>query len=116
MSGRRCTDSRARTLVTGVLLVAGGAALWAGARGWYSLEEASSWWPLIALWPAVDAFTAPPPARRIFAGLVWVTAAASLVALNLGFIHLRLADTIAVVFVVAGARLTYVAWMRRRVS
>ncbi len=116
MSVPRSANARAQTVVTGVMLLVSGAVLWAGARGWYSIEQAWAWWPLGLLFPAVHRLTAPPPERRVFGGLAWLAAAAVLVAVNLGTVDLRLSDAVAIIFIIAGARLTYVAWMRRRTS
>lgn len=116
MSRGRCAGGRANTVVTGVMFLVSGAVLWAGARGWYSFEQSWAWWPLGFLFPAVHKLTASPPERSVVGGLAWLGLAVGLVAANLGYVHLRFADAIAVLFLAAGARLTYLAWMRRRVS
>ncbi len=118
MTSHDCSRNRLHTVTTGAMFVLSGLALWAGARGWYDfrLEHAWVWWPLGFLFPAAHNLTAPPPQRNVFAGLAWLGAAGALLAANLGYVHLRLGNTLAVIFLVAGARLLYGAWIRRRPS
>lgn len=111
-----CEQTRLQVVTTGAMFVLSGLALWAGARGWYQfrLEQAWVWWPLGLLFPAAHALTAPRPERSLVAGLAWLAAAVVLVAANLGYVHLRLDNMLAVVFLAAGGRLLYGAWSRRR--
>jgi hypothetical protein len=104
---RTCASTRTQTVVTGLMFLVSGAALWAGARGWYSFEESWAWWPLGFLFPAVHRLTAPPPARNLFAAAVWIAAAAGLILANLGYIHLRARDLVPLALVVFGLRLLY---------
>lgn len=105
MSAHACGGTRLNTVATGVLFVASGLALWAGARGWYSMREAWPYWPLGFIFPAVHHLTAPPPERSVGAGLIWLAAMAALIAMNLGYLHLRVRDVVPAVLVVVGLRL-----------
>ena len=111
---RSCAPTRAHTVITGLMFVIGGAVLWAGARGWYSLRDAWAWWPLAFLFPAVQRLTAPPIQRSIFAAAVWMVAAGALILANHGYLELRARDLIPLALVVFGARLLYRARYEER--
>jgi hypothetical protein len=104
---RKCSSTRTQTVVTGLMFLASGLALWAGARGWYSPRDAWAWWPLGFLFPAVHRLTAPAPQRSLFAAALWLTAAAALILANLGHLQLRARDLIPLALVVFGVRLLY---------
>jgi hypothetical protein len=107
MSTRECATNRTHTVATGLMFLLSGAALWAGARGWYSFEQSWAWWPLGLLFPAVDRLTAPPPRRSMGAALVWAAMAAALILANLGHVELRARDLVPLALVAFGARLLY---------
>lgn len=113
-----CKQTRLQVVTTGTMFVLSGVALWAGARGWYEfrIEQAWVWWPLGLLFPAAHTLTAPPPERSVVAGLAWLVAALVLVAANLGYLHLRLDNILALICLFAGGRLLYGAWSRQRAS
>ena len=116
MSSRRCRETCLQTVTTGALFVASGMVVWGGARGWYSLRDVWVWWPLAFVFPALHALTAPPPMRSIFGGFAWLGLAAVLIAANLGHLQLRFEFVLSILCLIAGARLLYVAWQRRRTS
>ncbi len=116
MSSHGCRQGRLQTVTTGALFVMTGIVVWAGARGWYSVRDAWVWWPVVFVFPAAQALTAPPPARSLFRGLAWLGAAAVLVAANMGRIHLGFDEALAVALVVGGARLVYLSWTRGRTA
>lgn len=109
MSTPQCATSRTHTVATGLMLLASGAAVWAGTHGWYSVEQSWAWWPLGFLFPAVDALTSPPPKRSLFAAAGWAALAAALILANLGHVELRGRDVLPVALVLFGLRLLYLA-------
>jgi hypothetical protein len=108
MSSHHCGGGgRLGTFTTGVLFLLGGLAVWAGARGWYSWRDAWAWWPLWLAIPAVFKLTAPPPERHVAAGLAWLSLAAILIGMNLGYVEWRLRDLLPLLLVAIGLRLLY---------
>ena len=112
MSKKACATSRTHTVVTGLMFLLSGAVLWAGAHGWYSVEQSWAWWPLGFLFPAVNALVSPPPKRSVFTAVGWTTLAVGLILANFGHLELRMRDAVPLAFVVVGLRLLY----RARVS
>ncbi len=108
MSSHRCgSGGRVQTFTTGVLFLVGGMAVWAGARGWYSWRDTWAWWPLWLAIPGIYKLAAPAVERQVFAGLVWLSLAAVLIGMNLGYIDLRFRDLAPLVLVIIGVRLLY---------
>ena len=107
MSAHQCTHSRLYTVATGAMFIVSGAVVWAGARGWYSVHDAWAWWPLAFVFPAVHALTTPPPERSVVSGLSWLSLAAVLIAMNLGYVQLRVRDLMPLILVALGLRLLY---------
>lgn len=113
MSERDCATSRTHLFATGLMFLASGLALWAGARGWYSIQQSWAWWPLGFLYPAVNALTLPPPRRSILAALGWATLSGALILSNFGYLTLRLRDFVPLALVALGVRLLWRANTRR---
>ena len=105
----RCEQTRLQVVTTGLLFLLCGAAVFAGARGWYDPRQAWAWWPLGFVFPAVHNLVSPPPPRNLFAGLAWIAAAVVLILDGLDMINLRFAHMIAAALVVVGARMLYIA-------
>lgn len=113
MTARDCQpQTRLQVVTTGVVFLISGLAVWAGARGWYSMRDAWPWWPLGFVVPAVFRLTAPPPQRSVVAAAAWLSLAAVLIAMNLGHIHLRLRDVVPLVLVGIGLHMLYRATQR----
>ena len=55
----------------------------------------------------VNALTAPPPARSLFAAVGWAALAGGLILANLGHLELRARDLVPLALVAFGARLLY---------
>lgn len=104
-----CEQSRLQVVTTGLLFLLSGFAVFAGARGWYDPREAWAWWPLGFVFPAVHNLVSPPPQRNVFAGLAWIAAAVVLILDGLEVVNLRFGHMIAVVLVVVGGRMLYIA-------
>jgi hypothetical protein len=104
-----CAQTRLQVVTTGLMFLASGLVVFAGARGWYDPREAWAWWPLGFLFPAVNHLVAPPPQRRLIPALAWLGAAAVLILANLDVIELRFTHVVATVLVVVGGRMLYTA-------
>ena len=113
MSGRPCQTSRTHVVATGLMFLASGLGVWAGARGWYTFEQSWPWWPIGFLFPAVSALTVPPPRRNVGAALGWASLATGLILANLGYLPIRVRDVVPLILVAIGLRMLYRALANR---
>jgi len=105
----RCEQTRLQVVTTGLLFLLSGAAVFAGARGWYDPRDAWAWWPLGFIFPAVHNLISPPPQRNLFAGLAWIAAGLVLILDGLELIDLRFTHIVALGLVALGVRMLYIA-------
>ena len=113
MTTRACPQqTRLQVVTTGVVFLLSGAAVWAGARGWYSMRDAWAWWPVGFVVPALFKLAAPPPQRSVAGAATWLSLAAILIAMNLGYVHLRSRDVVPLVLIGIGLGMLYRAIRR----
>lgn len=103
MSACQPRTNRAHTVLTGALLMLSGFALLGALQGWWDLDRYWAYWPLALLLPAISRLYGPD--RSVVASLAWAGAAALLVSLNFGYVHLRLRDLVPLLLVAFGVRL-----------